>query len=323
MIFLSLKAYSNEILPFLAEHLKCDQPSVLQRAVWALGELGDISVFDQILEAYNKETNSIFRANALEALAKIDPDQAATVVLHAFMDEDSFIQKRAQWIRNSIYHGSLAQQISEDPVELVETAGCDEEFPIEGHELDIEDDEEEDEHEDDEEDDESFFTYTPKLGIDFKLKIDLVPSSLWGDSLFQQCKGAGNLSKWRKFKKELVENEGKKCWFCGEAEGRLIAHSFYEYNDKVHLQTLKEIHHICKMCEKVRMIGKWLNAPNNYSEFGNMGIRRDITDQFCKVNNCFPEDFNEYEKGVMEIWGIRSEHSWFQEFGEYEYLIED
>jgi len=298
----------------------------MQRAVWALGELGDNSVFDQILDAYERGGNSIFRANSLEALAKVDIDQAATVVLNALVDEDILVQKRAQWVQNSIYHGSLAQHISEGPEKPLDIQECTDEHPGQsnaGHEIFDEDDEDADENEDDEENDESFFTYTPKLGKGFELKIELVPSSLWGDSLYQQCKDAGNLSKWRKFKKELVEKEGKKCWICGEAEGRLIAHNFCEYNDKVHLQTLKEIHHICKMCEKVRMIGKWLNAPNNYSYFGNMGIRRDITNHFCKVNNCESEDFNEYEEAVMEIWTLRNEHPWFQDFGDYEYLIED
>ena len=95
----------------------------MQRAVWALGELGDNSVFDQILDAYERGGNSIFRANSLEALAIVDIDQAATVVLNALVDEDILVQKRAQWVQNSIYHGSLAQHISEGPEKPLDIHG--------------------------------------------------------------------------------------------------------------------------------------------------------------------------------------------------------
>lgn len=316
-LFQSIQGMSEDAVPILLDFLTDEDRILQQRAVWALGELKNAETYNPILEHYNEKENIIFKANALEALSKIEKEKAARLVLAALVGDEAFLQKRAQWIRSTIYGGSLAQCLPENPDNLFEVHEC-ADATTEGEPTD-----DDPYPQDEEEEEEDIFTFQPIIGKDYQLTIELNPSKLWGESLYQQCKDTGNLSKWRKFKKDLIEKEGNQCWFCGDTEGRLIAHSFWDYDDRHHIRTLREIHHICTMCEKVRMIGKWLHAPNNYSYAGNLGIRRDITAKFCKVNQCLPDDFIAYEEEVMNIWVVRSEHYWDQEFGEYSYLIED
>ena len=337
-LFDQLKKNVDVASRILLDFLSNDDKILRQRAIWALGELRFIPAYDSIRQLFEKAEQPTLKANAIEALAKIDPERAGSIILGAIIEEKGMVNQRAQWIRKSIYNGSIGSPNS-DGQEFMEKILENEQMDLSDNQpseesteadIDIEVDAEEesivdenDVDDDRSEEDVSPGTFVPPHFSDYRLNIELVPNDLWGSSLYQQCKDAGNLSKWRKMKKELFEKEGKKCWICGETEGRLIVHTFWFYDDYDMVRNLEAIHHICKMCEKVRMIGKWLHAPNNYSPQGNWGIRSDITAHFCKVNYCDEDDFRSYESSVMGIWERRCQYFWDQDFKDYSYLVEE
>lgn len=154
---------------------------------------------------------------------------------------------------------------------------------------------------------------------EFKLTIELVPSTVWFSSIYQIYKRNNQLSKWRKIKKELFEKEGRKCWICGKEGDRQEAHEFWEYDDENHIQKLVAIHHLCSMCHEIKHIGFWCYTEDGRRQLTKAGLtREDLINHFRKVNNCSIEDFEKHEKEAFKIWRERSKYEWKQDFGEYD-----
>ena len=63
---------------------------------------------------------------------------------------------------------------------------------------------------------------------EFRLKIELVPSTVWFSSIYQIYKKNDKLNEWQEIKKGIFEKEGRRCWICGEEDRRLEAHEFWE-----------------------------------------------------------------------------------------------
>ncbi|MEM3390409.1 MAG: hypothetical protein QW491_13545 [Thermoproteota archaeon] len=150
----------------------------------------------------------------------------------------------------------------------------------------------------------------------FKLKIELVPSTVWFSSVYQICKKQGRLAHWKKIKEELFKREGRRCWICGMENTKLEAHEFWEYDDERCVQRLVAIHHLCTLCHKIKHIGYWLHTKKGLAQLKEGGLsREDLVRHFCRVNNCNPQDFEIAEDEALRLWGIRSQYEWKQDFG--------
>jgi len=157
---------------------------------------------------------------------------------------------------------------------------------------------------------------------EFKLTIELVPSTVWFSSLCQIYRRENKLDKWRKIKKELFKKEGKRCWICGKEGTPLEAHEFWQYDDINHVQRLAAVHHLCGMCHKIKHIGYWCYTEEGRKKLEELGLTgEDLINHFCKVNNCSREDFEEHEKEAFRIWRERSKYRWKQDFGQYDPML--
>jgi len=158
-------------------------------------------------------------------------------------------------------------------------------------------------------------------GTDFKLTIELIPSTVWFSSIYQICKKNNRLDKWKKIKEELFKLEGKRCWICGREDDRLEAHEFWEYDDQNHVQKLVAIHHLCNMCHKIKHIGFWCYTDRGKRKLNEEGLNKeDLIRHFCEVNNCTRKDFERHEREAFRIWRQRSENNWKQDFGYFDPL---
>jgi len=152
----------------------------------------------------------------------------------------------------------------------------------------------------------------------FNLTIELVPTSVWFSSLYQFYNRTNQPDQWRKIKVELFEKEGRKCWICGKEGDRFEAHEFWEYDETNHVQRLRVIHHLCRLCHKIKHIGFWCYTKDGQRKLARAGLTREaLIRHFCKVNNCSREEFETHETEAFRIWRERSQHEWIQDFGTY------
>lgn len=148
----------------------------------------------------------------------------------------------------------------------------------------------------------------------FKLEIELVPSTVWFSSLYRLMPR----DKWYALKRKVYAEEGHKCYICGSTKKPFELHEFWEYDDEKHIQKLVGVHHLCRLCHKVKHIGFWCHTPDGNAKLKQEGLTcEDIIKHFCKVNNCSRKDFFRHEKKAFEIWRERSKYEWKQDFGEY------
>jgi len=153
----------------------------------------------------------------------------------------------------------------------------------------------------------------------FRLVIELVPSTVWFSSLHNMYMESGQRSKWKKIKKELFEKEGQRCWICGKEGERLEAHEFWEYDDEHHIQKLVAIHHLCDECHRIKHIGLWCYTDVGREKLARLGLsKEDLINHFCKVNNCSRKEFEKHEEEALKIWGERSKCEWKQDLGKYD-----
>ncbi len=152
----------------------------------------------------------------------------------------------------------------------------------------------------------------------FKLEIELVPATAWFSSLYRLMPP----DRWTALKREVYAKEGHKCYICGTSEGPFELHEFWEYDDERHVQKLIEVHHLCRLCHKIKHIGFWCYTEEGRIKLEKEGLtREDLIRHFCQVNNCSYDDFLKHEEEAFDIWERRSKHEWRQDFGEYNKYI--
>ena len=155
--------------------------------------------------------------------------------------------------------------------------------------------------------------------MSYKLTIELVPKTIWFDSIAQICKKTNQTKKWELIKKKIFETEGLQCWICGKEDTRLEAHEFWMYDDDKRIQKLTAIHHLCGLCHKIKHIGLWCHTERGKSLLSKAGLSRDdLIRHFCMINKCSEEDFEQHEQKAFIIFSQRSKYAWIQDFGEYD-----
>lgn len=157
----------------------------------------------------------------------------------------------------------------------------------------------------------------------FKLPIELVPSTLWFESIYQICVRNKKIKVWQTFKEDLFLKEGRKCHICGAENTKLEAHEFWNYDDKNHIQKLESIHHLCHLCHKIKHSGLWFETDYGLENLKKQNLTtEDLINHFLKVNNCTRKDFEKHYAEAFKIHAERSKYQWTQDFGKYKPLVE-
>jgi len=153
----------------------------------------------------------------------------------------------------------------------------------------------------------------------FKLNIELVPSTIWYANMYNYYQKSNQMKKWYELKQRLFETEGHRCWICGRENTWLEAHEFWEYDNYKRVQRLVAIHHLCNLCHKVKHIGLWLHSADGDKMLKKQRIKKEeIINHFCEVNNCSSADFHKHENEAFAQWEQRSRFQWKQDLGIYD-----
>ena len=70
-----------------------------------------------------------------------------------------------------------------------------------------------------------------------KLTIEIVPSSAWQNNL----RSVLTKKMWGDIRKKVYTKYGSKCAICGKVPKKLHAHEVWGYDDKTHVQILRDI----------------------------------------------------------------------------------
>lgn len=133
-----------------------------------------------------------------------------------------------------------------------------------------------------------------------KLTIELVPASAWQNNLRFILKP----SMWKKLRRLTIKKYNFKCAICN-ISGWLQTHEVWEYDDKNHIQKLKNIIPLCRMCHAVKHIG----LTGIQASRGALDYER-VIKHFMKVNNCNRETFEKHQKSAFKKFEERSRYEW-------------
>ena len=127
------------------------------------------------------------------------------------------------------------------------------------------------------------------------------------------------MEKWHQLKENLYQREGNKCWVCGKENTYLEAHESFEYDDKSRIQKLVGIHHLCRLCHKIKHIGFWCYTPEGWSKLIKERLTKlDLIKHFCSTNNCSQENYEFHKNAAFKRWEERSKHQWKQDLGVFD-----
>ncbi|HME19284.1 MAG TPA: hypothetical protein VKF15_06100 [Nitrososphaerales archaeon] len=89
-------------------------------------------------------------------------------------------------------------------------------------------------------------------------EIVLVPEPSWGRSLADLAyrKGTGFRGNWNRITKRELARAGGKCEYCGAADGRLVVHEEWEFDDETLTQRLKGYKVSCLDCNLIVHAGR-------------------------------------------------------------------
>ena len=151
-----------------------------------------------------------------------------------------------------------------------------------------------------------------------RLAVELTPTSLRSQSLFQTYLKNKKIKEWSEIKEELIEKEGAKCWICGRETLQLHIHEFWIYDDFSHEALLKEIHHLCGLCHKIKRTDLWFFTTYGKKQLKELGLcREDLIKHYCKVNKCALKDFAIDWREAVSDWRKRCENHWNTDLGNY------
>lgn len=137
---------------------------------------------------------------------------------------------------------------------------------------------------------------------DMILKVELVPSSSWGNNL----RNGANLSKaeWDKLRKQCYRDAHYKCEVCGGKGPKwpVECHEIWDYNDDTKVQTLKGLIALCPMCHKAKHLG--------FASTQGMEVFAFVLAHIAKINDLSENELMEYVEKVFDQHSERSQHKW-------------
>ncbi len=133
---------------------------------------------------------------------------------------------------------------------------------------------------------------------DYKLTIELVPSSSW----FDNVRSALSKSEWDNLKKIVYKKANYVCEICGGVGDKhpVECHEIWEYNDKKLTQKLSGMIALCPDCHMVKHIGL-AQIQGKYSKALN---------HFKKINKVSEKKANLYISECFILWNSRSSKKW-------------
>lgn len=145
--------------------------------------------------------------------------------------------------------------------------------------------------------------------VDIKLKIEMVPETLWNINLRYLLKP----KKWQEIRKielKRVQNDSYQfcCEICERAKDSLDCHEMWSYDDETHVQTLDGLIMLCKQCHLIKHIG----FSSNLAMEGKCNFEG-LIQHFCHINKLTPADFHEHYLEEYAKWEERSKHAWTQD----------
>jgi hypothetical protein len=154
----------------------------------------------------------------------------------------------------------------------------------------------------------------------FKLKLELVPESLWTRNL-RAMQGLGK-TRWDTLRRNLRKAGQTRCAICGGSE-RLHGHEVWEYEDRprVSVARLMRVEVTCQKCHLVNHWGrtKQLIAHGKIKHAGHMALRK----HFRTVNRCSQSDFERHIETSFAIWRTRNTKKWRVEWGDFAPMLRE
>lgn len=133
---------------------------------------------------------------------------------------------------------------------------------------------------------------------DFRLSIELVPSTAWGQNLRKLMKPF----MWHSIRNEVLEKAKGTCMIC-KANGTLDCHEVWIYDDESHIQKLAGFLALCKDCHDLKHIG-FASLSHGKPKY------EKLVNHFMKVNNCSRADFVDHYNTAMNLFNERSKYDW-------------
>jgi hypothetical protein len=136
----------------------------------------------------------------------------------------------------------------------------------------------------------------------YKLTIELVPET----SYYNNVRSAVTTTEWEIIKKKCYKRAKYRCEICGNTglnQGRkypVECHEIWEYDDKLHIQTLIGFIALCPQCHQVKHVG--------FARIN--GKEPEVIRQLMKVNNITSTMADNYIIESFKIWKKRSEKQW-------------
>jgi len=107
-----LRGVIDRVRKRLVSQLRAEEPEVRQRSAWALGQIGDRSAGEALLDLLDDQ-NNLVRFNAAAALATMDDPQGIDFLFDALQDEDPILRANAVKFLTQVQQnsGAVEQQL--------------------------------------------------------------------------------------------------------------------------------------------------------------------------------------------------------------------
>jgi hypothetical protein len=151
-----------------------------------------------------------------------------------------------------------------------------------------------------------------------RLSVEFTPTTVRSNSLFHYYNQNRKLIFWTTIKNNLLKREGNHCWICCEESSQLHLHEFWYFDDISKTMTLREIHHLCDLCDKIKHADLWFLSDYGRKQLLELNLLpEDLIKHYCKVNNCSLKEFGNNWREAFDIWKKRSEINWHKNFGKF------
>ena len=143
---------------------------------------------------------------------------------------------------------------------------------------------------------------------DLKLKIEMVPQTLWNVNLRYLLTN----KKWQEirqseFRRIGTHNGYYECEICLARKSSLDCHEIWDYHDNNTIQTFKGLVLLCKKCHLIKHIGFATKLCNE----GKMSMKS-LVNHFSYVNKVGEDVFEQHFEEEYAKWEQRSEVDWKQ-----------
>ena len=152
------------------------------------------------------------------------------------------------------------------------------------------------------------------MNEDFKLTIELVPSTLW----WMNPRKSMKQSQWDTLRKHVYQQYNNTCGICGATGVRLNCHERWEYSivDGINTQKLIGFIALCDLCHHVKHIG----YAGILAQRGQLDFEK-VVEHFMRVNQCTREVYEEHYRTAFAEWNERNMLLWEADWGEYQHLM--